>query len=54
MVSECGVKEPVPDTFLLLSIYGLILVGISRDDSVADSGLQWISLTSFFRDLIIL
>jgi len=38
LVSEFRVKKPVLDTFPLPSIYGLIPVGVSRGNSVADSG----------------
>ena len=40
LVSEFRVKELVLDIFLLYSTYRLILVGIGRDDGIADSGLQ--------------
>ena len=54
VVGEFGVKELVLDTFFLSSICGLILVRIGRGSSMADDGLQWIFLTFFFKNLIIL
>ena len=54
MVGEFGVKGSVSNIFLLFSIYRSILIGISGGDGVVDSGLQQISLISFFRDLTIL
>jgi hypothetical protein len=39
LVSKFRVKELVLDIFLLSSTYRLILVGIGRGDSIADSGL---------------
>ena len=57
IVSEFRVKELVLDTFPLSSTFRLILVGIGRGVGrgvgVVDSRLQWISLISFLRDLII-
>jgi len=38
LVSEFRVKELVLDTFFLPSIYGLILVGVSGGNSMADGG----------------
>ena len=38
LVSEFRVKEPVLDTFSLPSVYRLIPVGVSRGNSIADSG----------------
>ena len=51
LVGEFGVKKPVLDTFFPLSIYRLILVGVSRGNSVVDSGLQRIFLISFFFEI---
>ena len=39
VVSEFRVEEPVPDAFLLSSIYRLILVKTGKGDSVVNSGL---------------
>ena len=39
IVGEFRVKEPVLDTFPLFSTFRLILVGIGRGVSIADSGL---------------
>jgi len=36
LISKFGVKEPVLDTFLPLSVYKSILAGTSKGDSVAD------------------
>jgi len=54
LVGEFGVKELVLAMFFLSSIYGLILVGISRGNSMASGGFWRISLISFFKDLIVL
>ena len=48
LVGEFGVKKPVLDTFFLPSVYGLILVGVSRGDGRVDGGFWRISLISFF------
>ena len=53
IVGEFRVKELVLDTFPLSSTFRLILVGMGRGVSIADSRLQRISLISFLRDLII-
>jgi len=39
LTGEFGVKELVLDTFFLSGVYRLMLVGIGRGDSIADSGL---------------
>jgi hypothetical protein len=52
IVGEFRVKELVLNTFSLPSVYRLILVGVSRGNSIVDGRFQWISLISFFRDLI--
>ena len=39
LISEFGVKKLVLDTSPLSSTYRLILVGTSRGDGIADSGL---------------
>ena len=39
LTSKFRVKELVLDIFLLSGIYGLILIGTDRGDSIADSGL---------------
>ena len=36
LVGKLGVKESVPDTFFLSSIYRLILVGTGNSDGVAE------------------
>jgi hypothetical protein len=48
IVSEFRVKKPVLDIFSLPSVYRLILVGVSRGNSIADGGFWRISLISFF------
>ena len=52
LISKFRVKELVLDAFFLSNIYRLILVGIGRGGGVVDGGFWWISLISFFRDLI--
>ena len=54
LIGKFRVKEPVPDKFFPLSVCGLISIKSSWDDSVADSRFLWISLISFFRDLMAL
>ena len=53
IVGEFGVKELVLDTFPLSGTFRLTLVGTGGGVSIADGGLQRISLISFLRDLII-
>ena len=53
IVSKFRVKKLALDIFPLSSTFRLILVGIGRGVSIADSRLQQISLISFLRDPII-
>ena len=43
LISKFGVKEPVLDAFFLPSVYRLILVRISKGNSIVDSGFRRIS-----------
>ena len=52
LVSKFKIKKPVLDIFFPPSIYRLILVGVSKDNSRADGRFRRISLISFFRDSI--
>ena len=54
LVGKFGVKKSIPDMFLLFGVCRLILVGIDRDDGIADGGFWWISSISYFKDLIVL
>jgi len=48
LVSEFRVKELVLDIFFPFSVYRLILVKVSRGNSIANGGFRRISLISFF------
>ena len=52
LISKFGAKELVLDAFFPPSVYRLILLEVSRGNSIADSGFWRISLIFFFRDLI--